>query len=42
MQKQSFRDQFKDYFLITLGTVIVALSTYFFKFPNFPTLKNRF
>lgn len=34
MQKQSTRENIKDYFLITLGTVIVALSTYFFKFPN--------
>lgn len=34
MQKQSLRENIKDYALITLGTVIVALSTYFFKFPN--------
>ena len=34
MQKPSFRENIKDYILITLGTVVVALSTYFFKFPN--------
>lgn len=34
MQKQSIRENVKDYFLLTLGTVIVAISTYFFKFPN--------
>lgn len=34
MQKQSTRENLKDYILLTLGTVIVALSTYFFKFPN--------
>lgn len=34
MHKQDVRESVKDYLLITLGTVIVALSTYFFKFPN--------
>ncbi len=34
MQKPSFWENIKDYILITLGTVVVALSTYFFKFPN--------
>ena len=34
MQKQSLRENIREYVLITLGTVIVALSVYFFKFPN--------
>ena len=34
MQKQSLLETIKDYVLLTLGTVLVALSVYFFKFPN--------
>ena len=34
MQKQSVRETIRDYLLLTLGTTLVALGVYFFKFPN--------
>ncbi len=34
MQKQTIRETIRDYLLLTLGTVLVALGVYFFKFPN--------
>ena len=34
MQKQSLRENIRDYVLLTLGTVLVAIGVYFFKFPN--------
>lgn len=34
MQKQSVRETIRDYVLLTLGTALVALGIYFFKFPN--------
>lgn len=34
MQKQSIREIIRDYMLLTLGTALVALGVYFFKFPN--------
>jgi len=34
MQKQSVQETIRDYLLLTLGTTLVALGVYFFKFPN--------
>ena len=34
MQKLSVKETIRDYILLTLGTVLVALGVYFFKFPN--------
>lgn len=34
MQKQSVREMIRDYILLTIGTALVALGVYFFKFPN--------
>ena len=34
MEKQTMRDTIREYALVTLGTVLVALGVYFFKFPN--------
>jgi|GEM_PF-4635742 len=34
MQKAKVRENVKEYALLTLGTVIMTLGIYFFKFPN--------
>jgi len=34
MQKQSTLETLRDYLLLTLGTILVAIGVYFFKFPN--------
>jgi len=34
MQKVSFKEMVKEYLLLTFGTALVALGTYFFMFPN--------
>lgn len=34
MRKLSLQDTLKDYVLLTVGTLLVALGVYFFKFPN--------
>lgn len=34
MQKQSTQETVRDYLLLTVGTVLVAIGVYFFKFPN--------
>lgn len=34
MQKQSIRETLKDYGMLTVGTLFIALGVYFFKFPN--------
>lgn len=34
MQKVSFKETVKEYLLLTFGTALVALGTYFFMFPN--------
>lgn len=34
MQKLSVKETIRDYILLTLGTILVALGVYFFKFPN--------
>ena len=34
MQKQTVKQTIQDYIMLTLGTMLVALGVYFFKFPN--------
>ncbi len=34
MEKKSIKIQLRDYFLISIGIIIMALGIYFFKFPN--------
>ena len=34
MQKQSLRETLKDYGMLTVGTLLIAIGVYFFKFPN--------
>ena len=34
MQKLSVRETLRDYLLLTIGTTLVAIGVYFFKFPN--------
>jgi len=34
MQKSALRETFKEYVMLTAGTLLIALGVYFFKFPN--------